>query len=219
MMPCVFPVIALKILTFVQQANQDVRRVRQMGNIYGLGVLAGFAVLAGLVISIQQATGAAGWGVQMQSVPYRILMLIVVVLVALNLFGVFEVRLGGRSLDRAAELSRREGAAGAFFSGLLATALATPCTAPFLAVAVGWAMAQPPAIIIVVFLTVGLGLAAPYVILSWFPAWLRFLPVRAPGWNHLGFFWASRCLVLQHGFWTLQPLPSDDMQSCGWDSS
>lgn len=179
-MPCVFPVIALKILMFLQQAESDAFRVRQMGIVYGLGVLTGFALLAAFVISLQQATGAAGWGAQMQSIPYRIIMLTIVVLVALNLFGVFEVSLGGKAIDKAAELSRREGVAGAFFSGLIATALATPCTAPFLAIAVGWAMSQPPLTIVAVFQVVGLGLATPFVLLSWFPAWLRLLPKPGP---------------------------------------
>ena len=95
---------------------------------------------------------------------------------ALNLFGVFEVTLGGRTLNAAGELASRHGAPGAFFNGLLATALATPCTAPFLAPALGFAFAQPAPVILLVFLFVGLGLAAPYVLLSCNPALLKFLP-------------------------------------------
>ncbi len=90
-----------------------------------------------------------------------------VTLVALNLFGVFEVTLGGRTLDAAGNLASRHGASGAFFNGVLATTLATPCTAPFLAPALGFAFSQSAAIIIFIFLTVGLGLASPYVLLSW----------------------------------------------------
>jgi thiol:disulfide interchange protein len=96
--------------------------------------------------------------------------------VALNLFGLFEVTLGGGTLTAAAELAGREGGAGAFFNGVLATALATPCTAPFLGSALGVALFQPPAIIVLVFLTVGAGLALPYVVLSFVPAWLKLLP-------------------------------------------
>jgi thiol:disulfide interchange protein DsbD len=92
------------------------------------------------------------------------------------LFGVFEVTLGGSALDAAGNLATRHGASGAFFNGVLATTLATPCTAPFLAPALGFAFSQSAATVILIFLTVGLGLASPYVLLSWNPAWLKFLP-------------------------------------------
>jgi thiol:disulfide interchange protein DsbD len=94
----------------------------------------------------------------------------------LNLFGVFEVTLGGRALDAAGALASRHGASGSFFNGVLATALATPCTAPFLSVALGFAFTQSAGVIVLMFLAVGAGLAAPYVVLSWQPQWLRFLP-------------------------------------------
>jgi thiol:disulfide interchange protein DsbD len=96
--------------------------------------------------------------------------------VALNLFGIFEVTLGGAAMGAAGNLAAKEGSSGAFFNGVLATALATPCTAPYLAVALGWALAQPPTIIVLMFLVMGLGLAAPYVVLSWFPQFLKALP-------------------------------------------
>jgi thiol:disulfide interchange protein DsbD len=99
-----------------------------------------------------------------------------ITLVALNLFGVFEVMLGGRTLSAAGQLASKQGAPGAFFNGLLATALATPCTAPFLAPALGFAFAKDSTVIVLIFLFVGLGLAAPYVVLSWNPAWLKLLP-------------------------------------------
>src|SRR5262249_39490090 len=94
----------------------------------------------------------------------------------LNLFGLFEVTLSGRVMGTAGDLASKHGAAGAFFNGVLATVLATPCTAPFLSTALGFAFVQPATIVILVFLTVGLGLAAPFVVLSWQPAWLKFLP-------------------------------------------
>ena len=97
-------------------------------------------------------------------------------LVALNLFGVFEVNLGGRALDAAGGLASKHGSAGAFFNGVLAAVLATPCTAPFLSIALGFAFAQKAQVILLMFLAVGVGLAAPYVVLSWNPAWLKFLP-------------------------------------------
>jgi thiol:disulfide interchange protein DsbD len=179
-MPCVLPVIALKVLGFVHQSQEAPARVRQLGLVYALGVLASFLVLAGVVIQVQQAGGGASWGMQMQNPQFRLVLLLVVVLVALNLFGVFEVLLPGQALGAAAGLAAREGAAGAFFNGVLATALATPCTAPFLAVALGFAFTQPAWVILLTFTAVALGLATPYVLLSWQPGWLRFLPKPGP---------------------------------------
>jgi len=175
-MPCVLPVIALKILGFVGQAKESPARVRALGLTYALGVLVSFLVLAGVVIGLKTAGQAAGWGMQFSSPQFTIAFSVLVTLVALNLFGVFEVTLGGGVMGRAGELAARHGASGAFFNGVLATVLATPCTAPFLSVALGFAFSQSAAIIVVVFLTVGIGLASPYILLSWFPAWLKWLP-------------------------------------------
>jgi thiol:disulfide interchange protein DsbD len=175
-MPCVMPVIALKILGFVSEARSEPRRVRNLGLIYALGVLASFLALAAVVIGVKAAGHHAGWGMQFGSPIFIVCLTTLVTLVALNLFGVFEVTLGGRTLNTAGELASKHGAPGAFFNGALATALATPCTAPFLGVALGFAFAQSALLIVLVFLTVGLGLAAPYVLLSCNPALLKFLP-------------------------------------------
>lgn len=175
-MPCVLPVIALKILGFVNEAKSDPRRVRLLGLIYALGVLVSFLVLAALIIGVRAAGHHAGWGMQFGSPIFIVCLTVLVTLVALNLFGIFEVTLSGRVSNTAGELASRHGASGAFFNGVLATTLATPCTAPFLAPALGFAFAQSTGIIILVFLTVGLGLASPYILLSWNPAWLKFLP-------------------------------------------
>jgi thiol:disulfide interchange protein DsbD len=175
-MPCVLPVIALKILGFVSESQSAPGRVRRLGLVYALGVLFSFIVLAGIVIAVKAAGNRAGWGLQFSSPCFLVGMATLVTLIALNLFGVFEVTLGSKALDAAGSLSSRHGTAGAFFNGLLATLLATSCTAPFLGAAVGFAFSQPPAIIVLILSTVGVGLAAPYVVLSWHPAWLRFLP-------------------------------------------
>jgi thiol:disulfide interchange protein DsbD len=105
-----------------------------------------------------------------------VILTVVVTLVALNLFGVFEVTISGRALGAASDAASRHGTAGAFMNGVLATVLATPCTAPFLGAALGFAFAQPPHIIILFFITIGLGLALPYLLLSWNPRLLKFLP-------------------------------------------
>jgi thiol:disulfide interchange protein DsbD len=175
-MPCVLPVIALKILGFVSEARSEPRRVRNLGLIYALGVLVSFLALAGIVIGVKAAGHHAGWGMQFGSPVFVVCLTTLVTLVALNLFGVFEITPGGRVLNSAGELASKHGAPGAFFNGLLATTLATPCTAPFLSGALGFAFAQSASIIALVFLFVGLGLAAPYVLLSCNPAWLKFLP-------------------------------------------
>jgi thiol:disulfide interchange protein DsbD len=176
MMPCVLPVIALKILGFVSEANSEPRRVRKLGLIYALGVLLSFLALAAVVIGVKAAGHHAGWGMQFGNPEFIVVLTTLITLVALNLFGVFEVNLGGQALSAAGQLASKQGAPGAFFNGLLATALATPCTAPFLAPALGFAFAQSPALILLIFLFVGLGLAAPYVVLSWNPALLKLLP-------------------------------------------
>ncbi len=175
-MPCVLPVIALKILGFVNQAKEAPQRVKQLGLIYGLGVLASFLVLAGLAITVQRAGGLAGWGSAFQNPQFRVLITTLITLVALNLFGVFEITLSGGAMGAAGDLTAKEGAGGAFFNGVLATVLATPCTAPFLGVAIGFAFTQPAHVIVLVFVASGLGLAAPFVLLCWQPAWLKFLP-------------------------------------------
>jgi len=175
-MPCVLPVIALKILGFINHAQHEPRRVRALGLIYALGVLVSFLALAAVVIGVKAAGHHAGWGMQFGSPEFIVLLTTLITLVALNLFGVFEVTLGGSTLSAAGQLASKQGAAGAFFNGLLATALATPCTAPFLAPALGFAFAQSSSVIILIFLFVGFGLASPYVVLSWNPVWLKFLP-------------------------------------------
>lgn len=175
-MPCVLPVIALKILGFVSEAKSEPRRVRALGLVYTIGVLVSFVALAGVVIGVKAAGHHAGWGMQFGSPVFVVCLTTLVLLVALNLFGVFEVTVGGRALDAGGELATKGGMAGAFFNGVLATTLATPCTAPFLAPALGFAFSQSTQVILVVFLMVGLGLAAPYLVLSWQPGWLKFLP-------------------------------------------
>ncbi|MDB6066018.1 MAG: cytochrome c biosis protein transrane region [Pedosphaera sp.] len=175
-MPCVLPVIALKVLGFVNQAKESPGRVRKLGLVYGLGVLVSFLALALVEIAIKNAGGTAGWSTAFQNPQFRVIITILITLVALNLFGVFEVTLSGRAMGAAGDLTAKEGVAGAFFNGVLATVLATPCVAPFLGVAITFALTQPAASIILIFLAVGVGLATPFVALCWQPAWLKFLP-------------------------------------------
>jgi thiol:disulfide interchange protein DsbD len=172
-MPCVLPVLSLKVLGFVQHANEDRGTILRLGLLFTAGVLASFLALALVVIGIQQAGDQLGWGFQFQNPVFVVIMATVVFAFGLSLFGVFEILLPMGSIGVGGQ---RGAGAESFFNGILATALATPCTAPFLGTALGFAFTQPPAGILAIFLSVGLGLAAPYVILSANPAWLRFVP-------------------------------------------
>jgi thiol:disulfide interchange protein len=176
LMPCVLPVIALKILGFVSEAKSAPGHVRRLGVAYTIGVLASFAVLGGAVVAVKLAGHQAAWGMQFGNPIFLVSLVTLVTLVALNLFGVFEVTLGDGAMTVAGELSAKSGLSGAFFNGALATALATPCSAPILGSALAFAFTQPASTLVLIFLTVGLGLASPYLALSGQPAWLRFLP-------------------------------------------
>jgi len=175
-MPCVLPVIALKVLGFVKQSRENPRKVRFLGLVYTAGVLASFTVLALVIIGVQSAGQTASWGMQFQNPVFLVAITTLVTLVALNLFGVFEVTLHPNAMGTASQLASKEGATGAFFNGVFTTVLATPCTAPFLGAALGFAFGQPAPVLLLMFLSAGLGLAAPYLLLSLQPAWLRFLP-------------------------------------------
>ena len=175
-MPCVLPVLALKVLGFVQQAKEEPRRVRTLGLVYGAGVLVSFLVLAAVALAVQAAGGTASWSAPFQNPIFRVLITVLITLVALNLFGVFELTWGGSAMQKASDLSSKDGWSGAFFNGVLAAVLATPCTAPFLASALAFAFLQPPLVILLFFVAIGAGLALPFVALCWEPAWLRFLP-------------------------------------------
>lgn len=170
-MPCVLPVIALKVFGFVRQAGEHRGRIFALGLMYTLGILASFAVLATLMVSAQKA-----WGGLMQSPAFLTVLSGFVLLFALSMLGVFEFQLPGRALSVADEASAREGYGGAFLNGILTTALATPCTAPGLGSALGVITRLDPLTAGSVILTIGAGLAFPYLLLSAFPAWLRFLP-------------------------------------------
>ena len=175
-MPCVLPVIALKVFSFVNQSKEHPARVRALGLVYALGVIASFLILAGIAIAVQQAGGLATWGMALQNQIVRVLLTIVMTLVALNLFGLFEVTLGGGVMTAAGDAASREGYSGAFFNGILATILATPCTAPFLTGALAFGFTQPAFVTALAFIAAGLGLAFPYVLLSWRPELLKVFP-------------------------------------------
>jgi len=178
LMPCVFPVIGLKIMGFVQQAGQDRKKIALHGIIFALGVLASFGVLSGILFAARSAAGGAagsiGWGYQLQN-PWVVLTLMLLMFVlALNMFGLFE--LGTSATSVGGSLQSKQGLGGSFFSGVLATVVATPCSAPFLGVAIGAAIALPAVQFFGAFAAMAVGLALPYLILSVFPRLIDFLP-------------------------------------------
>jgi len=175
LMPCVFPVLSLKVLGFVQQAGEEKSRIKKHGFAFGAGVLLSFWALAGALLVLRASGGSAGWGYQLQSPLFVAGLIILLFAVGLNLLGVFEV---GLSLTRvsAPKAASHGGYGGSFWSGVLATIVATPCTAPFMGSALAFALTQPAIIALAVFTFLGLGMATPYVVLSLNPAWIKKLP-------------------------------------------
>lgn len=176
LMPCVFPVIGLKIMGFVQQAGADRRKVALHGMTFALGVLLSFGVLSGILFVAREAAGGSsiGWGYQLQN-PWVVLgLMLLMFILALNLFGVFEIGTGATSLG--GSLQSKQGVAGSLFSGVLATLVATPCSAPFLGTAIGAAIGLPATQFFTAFAAMAIGLALPYLVLSIFPSLVNFLP-------------------------------------------
>lgn len=173
LMPCVFPVLFIKALGVARLGAGHRREVRLHGLAYTAGVLATFGLLAGGLVALQQSGAVIGWGFQLQHPAVILLLAYLMVVIGLNLAGVFSVA-GGANLG--AGLAARQGHAGAFFTGALAVIVATPCTAPFMGVALGFAVTQPPPVAIGIFLALGLGMALPFLLLSLFPGAARFLP-------------------------------------------
>lgn len=172
-MPCVFPVLAMKAASLAGQAEAG-DQARRQGVAFGAGVLVTFLALAGLLIALRMAGSAVGWGFQLQDPPVVGALALLMLAVALNLSGVFEV---GTSLQGVGgSLADRGGLAGAFFTGVLAVAVAAPCTAPFMGPAMGWALTQPPAAALVVFAALAIGFAAPFVAVAFAPGLLSRLP-------------------------------------------
>jgi thiol:disulfide interchange protein/DsbC/DsbD-like thiol-disulfide interchange protein len=174
LMPCVFPVLSLKILGFVHVAHHDPRVVRRHGYAFAAGVIASFWVLAGALLLLRAAGGAFGWGFQLQEPLFVAAMAALLLAMSLNLLGVFEF---GSALSGAVgRFDSHSGYRGSLLSGALATVLATPCSAPFMGTAIGYALVQPPSYSLAVFTMLGVGMASPYLVLSCAPLLMRRLP-------------------------------------------
>jgi thiol:disulfide interchange protein DsbD len=177
LMPCVFPILAMKAAAFAGHAHER-KAAQGQGLAFLAGVLATFLALAVILIAVRAGGAAVGWGFQLQSPPVVAGLALLMLAVALNLSGVFEV---GASLQgTGAGLASRNGMAGAFFTGALAVVVAAPCTAPFMAPALGWALTQSAPAALTVFLALGLGFAAPFALAPFVPGLLTRLPRPGP---------------------------------------
>ena len=201
LMPCVLPVISLKIFGFVQQAGQSRQKILRSGVAFTIGIFAWFIALALILIALKSAGRDVTWGGFQFTNAYFVLALSVIVLVfALNLFGVFEISLPQTMTSGLLSSTDRKDDLGSFFQGVFATVLATPCTAPFLGTALGFAFTQSAVIILAMFAAIAGGMSAPYLLLSAQPAWLRFLPRPGPWMVHvkqfMGFLLLATLLFL-----------------------
>jgi thiol:disulfide interchange protein DsbD len=170
LMPCVFPVLSIKAIGLVEQAKRHPAAVRTKGLVFAAGVIVSMLVLATALLALRAGGEQIGWGFQLQSPLFVTLMMYLLLAVGLNLSGVFEV--GGGLAGVGDALTQGDSYRASFFTGVLTTLVATPCTAPFMAAAVGAALTQSPTVALVIFAALGLGLALPYLLLSLAP-WMR----------------------------------------------
>ena len=178
LMPCVLPVLSVKALGLVRQASDRSALLRAHGLAYAAGVLVSFAIVAGVLIALRAGGEQIGWGFQLQSPAFVTVLAWLFFSVALGFSGVIVV--SGRFAGMGQTLAARSGYGGSFAAGALATVAATPCTAPFMGAALGFAVMQPWPIALAIFEALGLGLALPYLVLSFVPAWSRLLPGPGP---------------------------------------
>ncbi len=174
LMPCVFPVLSMKALSLAKNSGATAQKQRMDGLAYTAGVLVAFMALATVLIVLRAGGERIGWAFQFQQPWFLALIVYVFFMLALSLSGVFEI--GTSLMGMGGNLAQKEGYKGSFFTGVLATTVATPCTAPFMGPALGFALTQPWALAMVVFISLGLGMAAPILILSYVPVLTRFLP-------------------------------------------
>ncbi len=201
LMPCVLPVLSLKLLHAVQHSGAPPRAVRAGFLASAAGIIVSFLLLAGIMVILKAAGGAVGWGIQFQQPLFLVFMVVLVTLFAANLWGLFEIPLPRALADTLAGPQEGHSLAGPFASGVVATLLATPCSAPFLGTAVGFALARGPLEIVLIFAVLGIGLALPYLAVAAFPRVARFLP--RPGRWMLGLRRVLAVALALTGAWLL----------------
>lgn len=180
LMPCVLPVISLKIFSFIKMAGKSRKIMLKHGLLFAAGVLASFWLLAGVMLALQAYGSSVGWGFQLQEPLFVGVLASLLLVFGLSLFGVFELGTSVMSAAGRVSVEKDTGLWGSFMSGVLATAVATPCTGPFLGSAVGFAVTLSPLPAMMIFTFLGLGMAFPYLLLSTFPELLRFVPKPGP---------------------------------------
>ena len=201
LMPCVLPILSLKALALAKKGGAAHAQARTQGLAYTAGVVGAFIAVAAVMLAIKSLGMAAGWGFQLQQPGFVAALTLLMVLVALNLLGLFELPvLLGNVSTRVKEDSRM----GSVFTGILAVALATPCTAPFMAPAIGATLTMPPAAALTVFAALGLGMASPFLLISFWPAALRLLP-KPGAWMHRFKQWVALPILITAGWllWVL----------------
>lgn len=178
LMPCVLPVVSFKILSFVKMSGQSRTLTLKHGLAFSMGVIISFWVLAGALLTLQAYGRSVGWGFQLQEPLFVAILAAIIFVFGLSLFGVFEVGISMTNWAGQAQsgVAKPDTMLSSFFGGVLATAVATPCTGPFLGSAVGFAVTLPAALSMLIFTSLGVGMAFPYLLLSGFPALLRFMP-------------------------------------------
>ena len=196
LMPCVFPVLFVKALSLVQSSGEERKRSRVHGLVYTAGIVVSFWMIVAVLLALRSSGAHFGWGFQLQSPGFVGVLALLLFFFALSLSGVFEFGLSFTSAGDS--LTRKQGYAGSFFTGVLATVVATPCVGPFMGVAIGYALAQPPVVTLLVFTALALGLALPYVLISFFPALMRWLPKPGAWMETLKQITAIPALRLRH---------------------
>jgi thiol:disulfide interchange protein len=183
LMPCVFPVLGLKVMGFVEQSGSDPGKIRMHGVVFSLGLLISMWILAGIVLTLKVVLGQnVSWGAEQFGNPYFVFAIIVLLfLLGLNMAGVFEL---GTTLTRVGgSVDNKKGYSSSFLTGILTTIIATPCAGPFLGTAMGYTLSQSVQVAMLLFTIFGLGIALPYIVLSFFPALISALP-RPGAWMH-----------------------------------
>ena len=176
LMPCVLPVLSLKLFSLIKQAGESRGRLLALGTSTTVGILASFWILAGIVAAVKAGGGNAGWGMQFQSAGFIAFMVVILSAFAMSFFGVFEVWLPGSATTKMDSAGRKNGLLGAFFTGALLVLLSTPCSAPFLGTAMGFAFTASTPVLFLFFTAAGIGLALPYMLVSAFPKVLKVFP-------------------------------------------
>ena len=173
-MPCVFPMLGIKLMSVVKKSGATTKTVRLSGILYTLGVVMSFLVFAAVIAVLKASGKQVGWGFQLQSPVFIAALASLFVLITLNFFGMFEVYVPSWLIPQ--KMQQKDGLSGEFFAGVMVALVASPCTAPFMASALGYALSQPVPVMMLTFMFLGLGLGAPFLLLTFFPRFANYLP-------------------------------------------